>query len=125
MTRLSIAALALLAALASTFQAAPAHGQAATVRELIAEYAAAYGAPVALLDRIARCESSYGTHWRTNHPSNPHRGIFQWERASWAEVAPQIGVSGDFDEAYAVPSNVAVAAYSVAIGRAWRWRACW
>jgi hypothetical protein len=39
-------------------------------------------------------------------------------------VAPQIGVSGDFAEAYSAPSNVATAAYAMALGETWRWGAC-
>lgn len=98
-----------------------ARGQESDVPALIHEYAAAYGANPTQMLRIARCESQFGTHWRTNHPSNQHRGVFQWERYSWAEVAPQIGVSADFNEAYSVPSNIAVSAYALAIGQAWRW----
>lgn len=102
----------------------PARGQGADVPALIAHYAAAYGANAALMQRVARCESQLGTHWRTNHPTNSHRGVFQWERWSWAEVAPQIGVSPDFDAAYDPATNVAVSAYAFALGQRWRWGGC-
>lgn len=123
---LSIAGLAVGAALLAlmTQHARPAAGQDADVPALIGEYARAYGANAAVMLRVASCESKLGTHWRTNHPSNTHRGVFQFNAITWQELAPQIGVSGDFAEAHAAPSNVAVAAYAMALGQTWRWRGC-
>jgi hypothetical protein len=91
------------------------------VPDLIVDAAQRYGANPAQMMRVARCESQYGTHWRTNHATNPHRGVFQFERFTWGEIAPQIGVSPDFDGAYDEPTNVGVASYAFAIGQSYRW----
>jgi soluble lytic murein transglycosylase-like protein len=98
------------------------HSEQESIPDLITKYAALYGANPDQLLRVTACESGL----------NPlatglrgERGVLQVERFTWQELAPQIGVSANFDEAYSAPSNVAVAAYSWALGETWRWRGCW
>lgn len=88
----------------------------------IDHYAAAYGADPALLRRIAFCESRLDP--LAYNPVGATRGAFQWQRASWQEVAPQIGISPDFAGAWDAATSTAVSAYSLALGQRWRWKGC-
>lgn len=101
---------------------APAQGASEPVQALIAHYAREYGADPALLTRIAWCESRFDP--AAFNPADGTVGVMQFNRVTWAELAPQIGVSGDFREAWSAASNVAVASYAIALRQTWRWRGC-
>lgn len=100
--------------------AAQARAQSIDVPALIVDAAERHGADPAFLLHVAWCESSYRPYvvgpWG-------HVGNFQWEYRSFAEEARWYGVPGVSPwEPY---WNIELAAYAVANGRAWRWRACW
>lgn len=107
------------ACLGVAFYPAPAHGQEINVPALIADAADRHGADAHLMQRVAWCESSYRPYvvgpWG-------HVGTFQWEYRSFAEEARWMGLvdASPWD----VWANVEVAAFAMANGRAWRWRAC-
>jgi len=96
----------------------------ADVTPLIYASAAARGANVAVLLRIATCESHRGTDPRTYRTDLTHRGPFQFNAATWAEQAPRYGYSGAWDAALDPAANVDVAAALIAAGQTWRWPNC-
>lgn len=52
-----------------------------------------------------------------------HRGVYQFERATWVEQAPRFGLSPDFDTAFDLLSNVELAAALMSQGQWRRWSA--
>lgn len=104
---------------------APAAPDAEHVQALIREACARHRLDPARPLAIARCESNFAQHWRTNAPDNPCRGVYQFDRPTWKERAPRYGLPGDFDAAYDPALNVSLAVALMANGEWWRWRACW
>lgn len=110
-------------ALLTVVPVAPMQGAAAVIA-LIDDAAGRWSVSAALMRNVARCESQYGQHWRTSHPSNPHRGVYQVSRITWEEQAPRYGLPGNWDAALDPAMNVELAAALFASGQAWRWSAC-
>lgn len=78
-----------------------------------------YGLDAERMRRIAWCESKYQPGVTSR---GGHRGVFQWEAASWQGRAPIAGVSPDFQMAYDARANIEVAASTMAAGQWWRWQ---
>lgn len=95
-----------------------------TVEQLIRQAAARHGISPAFMVALARCESGMGTHPRTYSGSAPYRGIFQWDRQSWAERAPLAGVARDWGAALNDWNNAEVTAHTLAAGQRRRWPNC-
>jgi soluble lytic murein transglycosylase-like protein len=84
----------------------------------IADAARRWGVDPQRMLRVAWCESKY---LPTATSRGGHRGIFQFDGATWRERAALIGVSADFSAAYDPRANVEVAAATMAAGQWWRW----
>lgn len=90
-----------------------------TVPQLIQAAASRHGISPDLMLRIAWCESRYRPYvvsW------SGYVGTFQWGWSSFQEEARWYGVSGV--SPYEPYWNIELAAFALANGRAWRWRAC-
>lgn len=96
----------------------------ADVTPLLLAAAQRRGASDAVLLRIARCESHLGTDPRTYRADLVHRGVFQFNRATWQEQAPRYGVPASWDAALDPYWNTDLAAALLAHGEAWRWPHC-
>jgi soluble lytic murein transglycosylase-like protein len=99
--------------------AGPAAAQAVPdVPGLIADAARRWGLDGARMLRVAWCESKLNPGATSRYG---HRGVYQFDGATWRERAPLAGFSPDFAEAYDARENVEVAAATFAAGQWWRW----
>jgi soluble lytic murein transglycosylase-like protein len=88
------------------------------VPSMIADAARRWGVDASRLLRVAWCESKYNPLATSRYG---HRGVFQFDNATWRERAPLAGLSADFGVAYDARANIEVAASTFAAGQWWRW----
>jgi hypothetical protein len=116
--------LAVAASCVATAQTAraqePAEPLPVSIPALIVDAAERHGASAPLMLRIAWCESRFQPHALNRWDGSI--GVFQWQWASFAEEARWLGLEGG--SPWDVWANVEAAAFAIANGRAWRWRAC-